>query len=74
MSQVDVQTGSATAPWYKASGPYSPTQGSQGWSFIWPLPISDSVPVRFRARATDAAGNLGPLGRGRPRPSTRLRL
>lgn len=58
MSQVDVQTGSATAPWYKASGPYSPTQGSQGWSFIWPLPISDSVPVRFRARATDAAGNL----------------
>ena len=24
--------------------------GSQGWNFTWPLPISDSVPVRFRAR------------------------
>ena len=42
--------GDHTAPWYKSSGPYSPTQGSQGWSFTWPLSISDSVPVRFRAR------------------------
>jgi hypothetical protein len=58
VSQVEVQTGDAAAPWFKANGPYSPTQGSQGWSFTWPLPNSDGVPVQFRARATDMADNL----------------
>jgi hypothetical protein len=58
VTAVEIQVGSDTAPWFTASGPYSPTQGSQGWNFRWPLPIADGVAIGFHPRATDAAGNL----------------
>ena len=58
VDKVEVRIGTDSDPWLFASGPYGPTQGSQGWNLSWSPPISDGVPIQLRARATDAAGNI----------------
>ena len=57
--EIQIDDGVTTTAWLVANGPFSPTNGSQGWNFGWNLPDVDGAVYRIRARATDAAGNIG---------------
>ncbi|MCW5848657.1 MAG: DUF11 domain-containing protein, partial [Anaerolineae bacterium] len=49
----------STAPWLLAEGPFpSALDGSQAWSLVWGVPKVNGVAYQWRARATDAAGNV----------------
>ena len=58
--QVVDPTVAEPAGWVGAFGPYPAASagGEQPWHAVWTLPEADGVQRRFRARATDAAGNI----------------
>jgi hypothetical protein len=57
--EVQVQVDSESAPW-RSGLVYAPTaKGEQTWQFTWGLPLEDNLPHQLRARAIDAAGNIG---------------
>ena len=57
--EVQFDDGLTTTVWLAANGPFSPTNGNQGWDFGWNVPEADGVSYRIRARATDLVGNVG---------------
>ncbi len=58
VKRVEVQLDATTGPWRTATGPFLPTDGTQGWVWTWVTPQEDAVTHNVRARATDAAGNV----------------
>ena len=60
-TRVEVQVDDESAPWEPADGPYAAdARGVQHWHYTWDLPVASGAGHLLRARATDAAGNVGP--------------
>ncbi|MFN8474385.1 MAG: hypothetical protein U0822_19485 [Anaerolineae bacterium] len=72
IERVEVQVDDG--PWQLASPPYLllpvipplPPIGGRLWRYTWRVPTEEGVPHRVRARAVDAAGNVGPASAWTP--------
>jgi hypothetical protein len=56
--RVEVQVDDPNGPWLPAT--LNTTTGTVSWHFSWDLPASFGTVHQLRARAVDAAGNVGP--------------